>query len=309
MTIKVFSSLDRKMWFAMRHRDVTGSEAAALIGLHRYLTPAQLYADKIGPNREEDNQDAVKTRGARLEPFVAGVYQERHPETTIWKPDTYYRDVEARLGGTPDYLIKDEGVLEIKTVGQRDFVDIWQGGDPNADPVPELWQLIQCQVYMHLTNTKYAKIAVLPVGDWSPMDVIEIDVPRNQKVIDRILQECKEFWQNLEKGIVPAFDYARDHDAIKAIYPDTREGKTLDFRHDEALAKAVATLEEAKEAKRKAEKTIEQMDGYVRAQLRDAEQAIIPGGLLTLRTTHRKGFTVDASSYRTLRFKKDKVLA
>src|SRR5258706_16077675 len=112
----------------MRKNDVTGSEVGALFDVHRYLTPAKLYALKSGAYAEEDQPDNVKSRGVKLESFVASEVELKNPNWSIAKADKYYRDVDHRLGGTPDYLVKEvtdgisqqrrNGILEIKTIGR-----------------------------------------------------------------------------------------------------------------------------------------------------------------------------------------------
>src|SRR5437899_11345054 len=127
MTIQKFAIDDRQQWLGLRRNDVTGSEVGALFDLHRYLTPAKLYALKSGAMAEEDKTDGVMSRGVKLESFVASEVAAKNPSWSIAKSTHYYRDVEHRLGGTPDFVIADRdptsdnagpGILEIKTVGR-----------------------------------------------------------------------------------------------------------------------------------------------------------------------------------------------
>lgn len=311
MSIKEFHPENRRDWLALRHRDVTGSEAAALLGLHRYTTVAKLHAEKIGPVKDESGT-SVMTRGVKLEKFVADELKNSGVFKDIVKAGVYFRDVEVNLGGTPDYFIKvgsDTGILEIKTVGQRDFVQNWQGGDPNADPVPEPWQMVQLLTYIYLAKADFGKIAVLPVGDWSPMDIQIVDVPYRESIIDRLRNECLAFWKRIERGETPPIDFndGRDLDAIKAIYGTAKPGKEL--RGTKELRTAIDAWETAKEEERLAGKSKKEMETYIRSLIGDAETVHVPGGILTAKNTHRDAYNVAACDFRTLRFKESKINA
>jgi predicted phage-related endonuclease len=309
MTIQTFSTTNRPEWLSLRHRDVTGSEVGALFNLHRYLTPAQLYAKKVSSTAAFDAVGSAVTRGQRLEKFVADQLHEEYGFAHIRKADMYYRDTECRLGGTPDYFIPSDPnaefeILEIKTIAARDFVEKWRGGDPEGEIIPESWQLLQAQTYMYLTGAPSAKFAVLPVSDWAPMDIHIVNVVRRQGIIDKIRERAAAFWEAVDHGVVPPFDYEKDTAAIKAIYAGVTEGKEIDLRNDIEIIKDLDVLEHQKAIKKEAESTITSIENRIRAKMRDAEFAAIPNGQMTLKTVNRKECTVAATSYRQLRYKR-----
>lgn len=317
MTIIRLPANDPETWLANRREDVTGSQVGALLVNHRYLTPAKLYAEKIGALPDDGPKNAgPKTRGQRLEKLVAEMVAEKHPDWQIHKATDYYRDKEIKLGGTPDYFIWDSRtqrsrVLEIKTVGASDFRSIWRGGDPEAKPIPEAWQILQCLTYQYLTGFRGGMIAVMPVGEWEPLDVYEIDVPYNEKVIERIKEKVLEFWTNIARGTVPEFNYTRDAAVIKALYasadPDL---PTLDLSADPEAHILLTRLETLRAQRKVTEDAEEETKARIHAKIGDAEAAFVPGfEYVTLRNQCRREHVVKEANFRVLRMKREKVKA
>jgi predicted phage-related endonuclease len=310
LTIQRFPIADRQQWLGLRKNDVTGSEVGALFDLHRYLTPAKLYALKSGAMVEEEKADGVMSRGVKLESFVASEVAAKHPEWQVAKATNYYRDVEHRIGGTPDYVMYDKesdhvgkGILEIKTVGRSDFIRIWRGGDPEGEIIPEPWQLLQLTTYMYLTGAAFGKVAVLPVGEWEPMEVHVVDVKRNEGAIEQIIDRVDLFWNDIDEGIVPGFNYEKDMDVIKAMYANVKEGPTLNYRGDEEFRDTVALYAKYAEEEKHAKERKEVMAAKIRASMGEREFAVTDGWDISLKEQHRKEYVAKATSFRVLRTK------
>lgn len=304
---------DRDAWLAERRKDVTGSEIGALFGVHRYLTPAQLYAEKIGALPDDKQLTGPLVRGVKLESFVAEEIGRRHPEWQVYKATNYYRDKKHRVGGTPDYLVNcgpitnrnPHRVLEIKTVGASDFLNIWRGGDPEGEICPEPWQIMQCLTYQHLTGWQGGIIAVMVVGEWAPLEIHEIQVPRNDKLIDRMLNRVGDFWEAVDGGHVPEFDYSRDMATIKALYASAIPGTNLDLTWDTELPILLHEREGLKTREREAKRELEEVEARIRAKIGDAESVTAAGGWeITLKNQHRAGYTVAPCDFRVLRAKR-----
>jgi predicted phage-related endonuclease len=310
LTIQRFPVADRQQWLDLRKNDVTGSEVGALFDVHRYLTPAKLYTLKSGGMVEEQKADAVISRGVKLESFVASEVAAKHPELSIAKGVNYYRDTKNRIGGTPDYIFFDKesdsigkGVLEIKTVGRSDFIRIWRGGDPEGEIIPEPWQLLQLMTYVYLTDAKFGKFAVLPVGEWEPMEVHVVDVPRNNDVIDQIIVRTRRFWDDINEGIEPKFNFEKDAEVIKAMYANVRPGSTVDYRGDEEFRDTVALYNQFSEQEKQYKERKEVMAAKIRVQMGEYEVALADGWDVSLKEQHRKEFISKATSFRVLRAK------
>jgi predicted phage-related endonuclease len=305
---------DRAQWLKTRMQDVTGSDVGALFGCHPWKTVADLYAEKIGAYPSPDEAPAgPKARGTRLEKFVAGEIADRNPEWTVVKETDYYRDPETRLGGTPDYELYTSApnpgsrcVLEIKTVAERDFKNIWKDPScPEAPPLPPVWILLQATTYMYLTGAPAAKIGVMPIGEWSSFDPIVIDVPRNENVIREIKTRVAKFWDAVERGEPPEFDFDRDMPAIKALYGSADPGKIVDLRQDSVMTDLLFERDRLKASLKNDETLLEPVEAQIRARIGDAETALVNGfSSVTLKSQHRREHLVKASDFRVLRAKK-----
>lgn len=314
---------DRDAWLAERRHDVTGSEIGALFGCHRYLTPAKLHAQKIGALADDIPASGPMARGVKLESFVAAQIMLRHPEWLVTKANDYYRDADNRVGGTPDYLIqkpaseaedpegkkrfgrwKTNTVLEIKTVGASDFKAIWRDGDPDGEILPEPWQIMQCLTYQHLTGAENGLIAVMVVGEWAPLEIHEIEVPRNDKLIAKMLDRVGAFWEAVDLGVPPEFDYDRDMAVIKALYGSAEAGRKLDLSWDGELPLLLDRREGLKGRAKDIECELTNVEARIRAKIGDAETVVADGWEATLKNQHRKAYSVEAADFRVLRAKR-----
>jgi predicted phage-related endonuclease len=295
----------------MCRHDITGSEAGALFGLHRYLTPAQLYANKVASSEADDASNAVQTRGMRLEPFVASIVQDRIGPMAVGKEAHYYRNAKRRIGGTPDYMIHEgnrRGVLEVKTIGQRDFIDKWRGGDPEGEIIPEMWQLIQIQTYMWLTNSTFGKVAVMPVSDWAPLDVHIVDVPRKPEIIEELLKRVDRFWEQVRSGVPPEFNLDKDTAAIKALFGAAKPGKQIDLRSDSEMQLLLDWREKYKSIEKANKKDLERVENSIRLKLGDCESALVDGWFaVELKNVHRKEYTVAETDFRQFHIVRSKL--
>lgn len=317
--IKLYPITDRQQWLELHKKDVTGSEVGALFNVHRYLTPAKLYALKSGAMQEDDIGGGPVTRGVRLEDFVASQVALKNPNWSIVKNKFYYQDVEHRLGGTPDYHISEvslvddghgggkqvrrDGILEVKTVGRSDFLRIWKGGDPDGEIIPEPWQLMQTMTYMYLTEASFAKVAVLPVGEWEPMDVHVIDVPRRDDTIAKIIEHTNAFWSDVDDGIMPEFNFEKDIDVVKAMYANVKEGSHLDYRGDNEFREMLQWHQKYSDDEKFAKERKEVMAANIRARMGEYESATTDGFDITLKEQTRKEYISKATSFRVLRIK------
>lgn len=312
MTITRHAIENREQWLDLRRKDVTGSEVGALFGVHRYLTPAALYAEKIGALPDDKVTTGPMSRGVKLEGFVATQLEDRHSGWKIIKADQYFRDGMHHIGGTPDCYLWDKvgeqhKILEIKTVGASDFRAIWKNGDPEAEPVPEPWQILQCLTYQYLTGARGGIIAVMVVGEWEPMDIYEIEVPYNEALIYAILQRVDRFWLDVHAGVAPAFDFTQDLPVVKALYASAVPGHQIDLRGDDEMQRLLDLREQAKATIGNLEKSVQEYDARIRTKIGDAESALVTGWKsVTLKNQHRHGYTVAATDFRVLRATREK---
>ena len=191
-----------KAWHEQRDKGVGGSDVGVIIGVNRWKSVDQLWAEKTGRTKPEDiSHKPAIILGTALEPALRNEYAYRHPDVTVEEPLYMLQDSEkpwrqASLDGIitcPDGMRE---VLEIKTVGGFSAHSWDLGG------VPESYA---CQVlhYMAISGFRRAQLIAM-IGNTR---IVERTVERDEYLIDLIESEVDEFWESVKKGEQPLSRY------------------------------------------------------------------------------------------------------
>jgi predicted phage-related endonuclease len=294
---------NREEWLAVREPDVTASVIGALWGLHPWETIAGLYAAKRGVAMPEiDPTSSVIRRGNALEPVVAEEVRKQRPNWKIEPARVYLRDPSIRLGASPDFFFTDDagrrGVLQTKTVGASRFKKEWD------EITPPFWIALQIATEMMLDDADIGAIGALVVGDYT-WETHIYDVPRHPATERRIRNAVANFWDDVAAGREPTIDYARDGALLAVLYPHETPGKTIDLTGDNELPEKLDRLERLKGEIKAAKTEQDTITNEIKSKMRDAEIAMVQGWRLTLKETHRDGYTVAPTSFRQLRTNRD----
>lgn len=317
--IEAHEITSREQWLDLRKRDTTASGAAALLGVHAYTTAYELFLEKRG-----EAPDVVETppmrRGLLLEPVARQVLREENPGLHFETPKLYLRDPESRLGATPDEFIAfpdgSMGIVQIKSVAEPVFRAKWKGqidGDPDAIE-PPLWIVVQAIVEAHLfegwlrsegkTARVRAFVAPLVIGFGVDCPLIEIPLDNNApRVLANIKKASLDFWENVEAGIAPEFDYEKDGEAIAALY-NVPKAETIDLSRDNRIAAAIDELIAVKVVLKDAKATEEKLKNEIKAKMAGHEVAYLPGYALTNKSQTRAAHMVKESTFTVLRASK-----
>jgi putative phage-type endonuclease len=306
MHVESFPVGSRGDWLAMRKRDVTASEIAALFGAHPYKTALQVYADKMSPARGSGDNAAMR-RGRILEPGCVVALQEVRPDWEVVKCDRYYRMPDHRIGATPDYfrimrgdptkgILLEREIIECKTVSPEKWAE-WQGGVPLAY---QLQVVTQCR----LTAAKRGWIALLVDNRAKDFELFE--VPAHKGAWQRIVEKVGEFWDAAEAGALPNPDFTRDRDIIKSIMPPIEGAGLLDWSADNYTPTLLAEREQLADQAKDCKARIDAIDAEIVAKLNGAEGATLPGWKISNKMQSRAEFTVKAQTFPVLRFSKTK---
>lgn len=185
-------------WHAQRDKGVGGSDVGVIMGVNRWKTVEQLWAEKTGRTKPEDiSHKPCVILGNAVEPALRAEYAYRHLDVLVEEPQYMLQDSEhpwrqASLDGIitcPDGMRE---VLEIKTVGGFNVAPWNLGG------VPESYA---CQVlhYMGVTGFRRAQIIAM-IGN---SDIIERTVERDEYLLDLIESEVDEFWESVKQDKQP----------------------------------------------------------------------------------------------------------
>lgn len=333
--IEITPITHRSKWLELRKTAVTASVAAALVAHHPYMTPYRLWLQKTG--REPDVEDVPpKIEGNRitLDPMGRGrefelpalnMLAKLRPRWTKCataeidpdRPDggLYFHDTESRIGATPDAIRIDPerggyGIVQIKTAsewafksGNSDLGTSWLDPDTREVTAPT-WIAVQATVEAALTGASWACVAPMVVGGTPFLELVE--VPLIPNVMLAIRAAVRDFWTMIDEGREPHPDYARDGDAIKALYRDDN-GSAIDLSGDNRIAVALGEREALKAREsdgNAAERARKVLDAEILHRLGNATIGLLGDGR-TIRApvTRRKGFVVEPTQYRSITIK------
>lgn len=292
----------RPKWLAARMHGIGASESATLFGVSPWHTPLSLWAEKTGKLEHEQSDGEWLDWGNLLEPLIA----ERYAAVTgseIWQGGPFciaQHPTIPSMFATPDRMVikspgrGSRGSLQIKNASAYKSHD-WNEGPPD---------FVQCQVQheMAVLGLDWAAVAVLIGGN----QFRYFDVERNPDFIAELEQQIEWFWGMVTRGEQPSADEidARALDTIKRLHP-ADNGQEVDL--PPAAAEWWGLLDAARKAGSAADKQKADADAKLRAAIGDATFAVLPDGRrLSLKTTSRSGFSVEPTTFRSLRLEKDK---
>jgi putative phage-type endonuclease len=127
-------------WFADRLGKVTASRLADVLAKtktgysasrNNYMT--QLVLERITQNRAESFSNAAMLHGTEQEPFARAAY-EAHTGQMVEEVGFIPHPVIDLAGASPDGLVGDDGMVEIKCPSSSTALEVWlthsQGGNP-----------------------------------------------------------------------------------------------------------------------------------------------------------------------------------
>lgn len=310
MLIERITAGTREQWLDLRKNDITASVVGALFGVHDYQTPYGVFALKTGLTQEDPEESDPMKRGRLLEPVAVQLLREERPAWSITHntgPNAIYlRDPSINLGATVDVFAdcpqRGLGVVQIKSVQADHFRRKWI--DPETREVtPPLWIILQTLTEAHLAGAAWGAVAPLVVDHGIDLPVIEI--PIHQEMIKKIRNQTRNFWTMIEEDREPDVDFAKDAALIHRLYAQD-DGSSVQLtgnRIVELLARrAELKVDEQKGAAAEKERRV--IDTEIISMLGNATVGLtVDGTQVSAKTTHRKGYEVKPSSYRTVKVK------
>lgn len=137
-----------KEWFAIRLGKVTASRVGEVCAKTRTGYSAQranymleLLCERLTGNKEDKYVTAAMQRGIELEPF-ARVEYEIQSKNVVTKAGFYNHPTIQASGASPDGLIGDDGLIEIKCPNSSTHVQFLQSGKPDKKYIMQMqWQM------------------------------------------------------------------------------------------------------------------------------------------------------------------------
>ncbi len=186
-------------WFAARLGKVSGSRVADIMAEGRGGTPSatrknymmQLLCERLSGTRVETFQSAQMRRGNELEPVARFAYEMQATESVTEASFILHPTIE-NFGASPDGLVGDRGLLEIKSPNTAQHVAVIQSG--KHDPQYE-WQML---AQMSCTGRDWVDFVSYDDRLPPPLDYVRYRFERDSKRIIGMEAAIVEFLHELD---------------------------------------------------------------------------------------------------------------
>lgn len=231
-------------WLKARQSGIGGSDAGTILGVNKWKSKTQLFFEKVNPELKQQVDNEFIYWGNVLEDVVAKEFETRTGKK-VRKNNKMLRhpEHEFMLANLDRVVIGERALLECKTTSQYN-IDQWKD-----DEIPASY-LCQIQHYMAVTGYEKAYIAVLCGGN----QFIWKEVPRDDELIEIIINAEKDFWyNNVLAGVIPEIDGSdATKDFLNHMYKDIDETEVQ-------LSDDVETLLTALEQVKQEEKELKEL--------------------------------------------------
>lgn len=206
--------MDREEWLELRMQGIGGSDAAAIVGLDRYRSPFEVYAEKLGLKPEEQDNEAMR-QGRDLEDYVASRFTEKTGKKVRRRNAILQNSALPWMIANIDrWVVGENAGLECKTTSVLNRHKFSQGEFP-----PNYY--VQCMHYLAVTGAERWYLAVLVLNRSFHVFTIE----RDEAEINALIEAEKRFWEDhVLKQIPPAPDGSESAAGIiRQLFPEARE--------------------------------------------------------------------------------------
>lgn len=214
-TVVLPADAGRDEWLAARRHGLGGSDAAAVAGLNPYAGPWSVWADKVGLDVPEREVSEAMRWGTLLEPVIVSEAAERFGLDVAPSPGLVGHPEREWQLATPDGLVGDDALIEVKSVGARQE-DAWESGPPDM-----YWT--QGLHYCAVTGRATVHFVALVGGQ----RLVHHPVVYTPADVDALVKLEADFWQHvLDETPPPA--WPADLDALGRLDVDHEETVELD---------------------------------------------------------------------------------
>ena len=199
-------------WFAARLGKVTASRVADIVAKTKsgYSTSranymAELVCERLTGMQGESFSSAAMVWGTNTEPMARSVYESRMAELVEETGFVLHPTIEM-AGASPDGLIGDDGLVEIKCPNTATHIDtLLSDGAPSKYMTQMQWQ-------MACTGRKWCDFVSFDPRMPEEMQMFVIRVERNDDVIIELEREVEKFLVELEYKITSLNQLYRKED-------------------------------------------------------------------------------------------------
>lgn len=272
-------------------KTIGGSDAAALCEADPNKT-AYAVAMRILGEIERDELAGLDhiEFGIEMEDVLARFYERKH-KVKLFRPQTIYHAKYPFLRANIDRIREDrmDVACEMKNTGLYTN-EAW--GDPHTDEIPKR-VLLQVSHYMLVCPQIQQFDVARCVGGNA---YAEYHVPRNERLVESLLEIELEFWNRLQQGILPEPSWS--HRTTKETLKKAFRAVQGTIEEKPELMHWTQAWTEAAEERLRYEKLEESIKNHVEHIMGNAEIGLLPDGRKWRRKlVRKKAYEVDAAEY------------
>ncbi|QLH63211.1 lambda exonuclease family protein [Serratia symbiotica] len=198
-------------WFAARCGKVTASRLADVMArtksgysASRQNYMAELICQRLTGTREEGYSNSAMRRGNELEPVAREMYVLNQFDAEVSEVGFIPHPVIEGFGASPDGLVNDDGLIEIKCPNTWTHLETIKSGKPKRQ------YLLQMHAQMMCTDRKWCDF--ISYDDRLPPDLAYFQkrIIRDDELVIEIESEIKAFLGELEKELEIIKHYASE---------------------------------------------------------------------------------------------------
>lgn len=182
-------------WFKSRLGKITASNASKVMAKGksgaesktRASYMAQLICEILTGERKESFTTEAIQRGIDLEASARNAYSLQFFDRDVSEVGFIECEEYPFIGASPDGLVNDDGLIEIKCPETHTHIDTILSGKPKSD---YYWQM---QMQMLCTGRKWCDFVSYDDRMPEEMQMFIIRIDRNDDDINRMIDECKLF--------------------------------------------------------------------------------------------------------------------
>lgn len=252
-----------------RSTGIGGSDVAAVLGIHPWRSPVDLYLEKTGRAGSSDEESEPAYWGKRLEDVVAVEWVSRTGRPVHRVNRTLrHQDAPVLMAHIDRKIANAPALLECKTAGA--FVaDKW--GPSGTDEVPDYY-LTQVLHYLSVTGYEWAAVGALIGGQEFRHYEIGADPALQQQLMD----DCLRWWDTHVVGDLPP--EPRSPGEARLLYPVHDPDKSLVA--DSETVELVADLKDAVKKRKAAQESEDAAKAQIQRRMGSAERLLSPEGKL-----------------------------
>lgn len=289
-------SADRERWLSLRKGRIGSSDIPAIVGLDSYISPYEKWAEWTGKIARADDNDHMWL-GREMEPVIGRLFARRTGFPVERADCLIQHQTDERFQASPDFWVLYDAakrILEAKNANWK-MREKWRGGAPVRHVVQLNWQLGCCGI-------DEGHVAGLLGGS---VEDFEHDLFRFDPTLFELCAEAAlNFLEHVQTDTPPA-PIAGDAKLIATLQGE-REARVAMLSED--ARESVDGFKKFRDARKALNAQLKEIDeeydrfkGRLLLHLGTAAAGRMPNGeMVYARTTNRKEYVVNATTYTTV---------